>query len=607
MSAFEQLDSLIREQKNQIHALNETLKEVDIATGGSEVGETIEPGTQYVVSGVTYTTGIGAEIFNNYEDASTDLRNKAAGKYTHVEGSSNGAYSDYSHAEGNGNTVTGIGGHAEGQGTLVSGNNGHAEGFNSVSDGSNAHAEGSSYAHGLSAHSEGFSNRDVSTPANTTGALGDYSHAEGYNCKAVGNYSHTEGYRNTAVGAYSHTEGNNNTAQGEYSHAEGNGNNIAAVAYGAHVEGQGNTVTAINAHAEGYGCYANGNASHCEGYDNHANGIRSHCEGYNSEANGDASHAEGTHCTANAQNAHAGGNYSTASATNTFAHGGNCAASAVQSTAFGNYSTASGPNSFAIGSNTEASNYNSLAAGDHTLSSGTDATSMGAYTIAAGRAQLVIGECNVADASTVTMTDASSNTYSLTKYPLIIGNGNQNFGTPIRSDAFKVDCEGKIYVGDNDGVDVSGLNVTSSDNKKVLTASYQNGVGTYSWQDAPESGVCVVHTYTDTSLPAKVVLDNNNEYRYLSLTNANSLTISIETIDTTKSFYSTIVLHNVTSTNSLSTFVTVSGDSVISNIVFLNENNVDLSTADTAELLFFTNGMSNTVMCIAYAYGTSTP
>ena len=197
---------------------------------------------------------------------------------------------------------------------------------------------------------------------------------------------------------------------------------------------------------------------------------------------------------------------------------------------------------------------------------------MGVYTIAAGKAQLVIGECNVVNASTVTMTDTSSNTYSLNKYPLIIGNGNQNFGSPIRSDAFKVDCEGKIYGGsDTTGVDVRDL-------------------------------ACSIVTNTATTLPNKLVIENNHEYRYLNLTSASAITISIETIDITKSFSSTVVLHNISTSDVLSTFVQVSTDTLIDNIIFLNEDSVDLSSADTVEMMFFSNGMPNAVMCIAYAY-----
>lgn len=38
-------------------------------------------------------------------------------------------------------------------------------------------------------------------------AIGDYSHAEGYDVKATGLYSHAEGLRNISTGKASHTEG----------------------------------------------------------------------------------------------------------------------------------------------------------------------------------------------------------------------------------------------------------------------------------------------------------------------------------------------------------------------------------------------------------------
>lgn len=512
MSAFEQLDSLIREQKDQIHVLNEKLKEVDIAASGPElvagtnitlvpdaslntltinstasgVGETIEPGTQYTYQGTTYTVGTNVERFNLYgDDGDGNAVNQAAGSYSHVEG---------------------------------------------------------------------YNNK----------ALGEYSHAEGSTTIASGQCSHAEGYNNTISASDAHVEGFSNTVSGLGSHAEGGSNTIGANANSAHAEGYANTVTAVYGHVEGYSCDVYGANAHAEGCDTLATGVQSHAEGNQTQAHGAQSHAEGSNTV--------------------------CAGTATSGHAEGHASVAIGDVSHAQNESTQASGSASTAMGDHSVASGSVSTALGYYTIANGTNQLALGRCNISDTNS--------------KYAMIIGNGIDNSN---RSDAFKVDWNGKIYVGDKDGVDVSGLNVTSSDNNKVLTASYQNGVGTYSWQDAPESSACIVHTYTDTSLPNKVVLDNNNEYRYINLSNASSLTISIETIDTTKSFYSTIILHNVSSTSSLSTFVTVSGDSVISNIIFLNEDNVDLSTADTAELLFFTNGMSNTVMCIAYAYGTPTP
>lgn len=649
MTAFEQLDSLMREQKDQIHALNETLKEVDIAASGPElvagtnitlvpdtslntltinstasgVGETIEPGTQYVVSGVTYTTGVGTEIFNNYADASTDLRNKAAGKYTHVEGSSNGAYADYSHVEGNGNTVTMLGGHVEGGSNTinVNGEYSHVEGKNNtiqnVGSASYVHVEGlSNSIQGVStanySHVEGLQNKiynggnlssiHIEGFSNEAQANAEYAHIEGYGNKVYGYLDHVEGYNNTSTGTqgYNHVEGYSTTMNSSScchieghghtissltdSHVEGEGHEIYGGTYGSdesHVEGYQNKLYySVRGHIEGYGNTIGESGiqnkhspqAHIEGYGNviKGNSAEAHCEGLDNviEDSGYA-HCEGTDCVIkDAPQAHAQ-NYHTQ-------------ATARSATATGNYTIANGDGSF----------------------------TMGSHTIASAQSQFVLGEYNVSNSDIVSKTGISGYYYSLAKYPFIIGNGYMDdpfAETEHRSDAFKIDCDGKIYVGANDGVDVSGLIVTSNDDGKVLTATYSGGVGTYGWAPASSGGECVIVTDTSTSLPNKVVIENNHEYRYLSLTSASTITVSIETIDITKSFYSTIVLHNVSSTDSLSTFVTVSGDSVISNIVFLNENNVDLTTADTVEMLFFANGMANSVMCIAYAYSSATP
>lgn len=569
------LKDVIQIQVNFVHSISEKLQSLEIGTGsGGGVGEWIEPGTQYTYQGTTYTVGTNVERFNLYgETGDGNAINQAAGSYSHVEGYNNKALGDNSHAEGSGSVAIGNASHAEGR---------------SIALGAYAHAEGLNFddncgAIGAYSHVEGYHQQ----------ATGDYSHAEGSSNQVRGQYGHVEGWQNNITGNGSHAEGGNNVGLSVYVHLEGENNVLYQYAHRSHIEGEGNHISgdASNdtweAHVEGRSnkIYSGSSRSHGEGYNNMiAMSPNAHVEGYGNTLTGSPQgHIEGIDNTvSNSSNAHCEGDH--------------CSIVNASQAHVQNYYT-------------QATARSASATGDHTTASGEGSFTMGYGTNASGKYQLVLGAYNKSDSTRINRHDPVNNVdYDITKFPLIIGNGHDDFyGAEYRSDAFKIDCDGKIYVGDNDGVDVSGLNVTSSDNNKVLTASYQNGVGTYSWQDAPESSACIVHTYTDTSLPTKVVLDNNNEYRYINLTNATSLTISIETIDTTKSFYSTIVLHNVSSTASLSTFVTVSGDSVISNIIFLNENNVDLSTADTAELLFFTNGMSNVVMCIAYAYGTASP
>ena len=123
-------------------------------------------------------TGIGCEIFNDYEN--------------------NIASSLYAHAEGNGTKATAPSTHAEGNSTTASSTYAHAEGYGTTASGTSSHAEGE----------------------NTT-ASGTYAHAEGYGTTASGGYSHAEGYNAVASGWYSHAGGINSEAKAEASFAHG--------------------------------------------------------------------------------------------------------------------------------------------------------------------------------------------------------------------------------------------------------------------------------------------------------------------------------------------------------------------------------------------------
>ena len=123
-------------------------------------------------------TGIGCEIFNDYEN--------------------NIASSLYAHAEGNGTKATAPSTHAEGNSTTASSTYAHAEGRETTASGQSSHAEGEK-----------------------TTASGAYSHAEGYNAAASGGYSHAEGYNAVASGWYSHAGGINSEAKAEASFAHG--------------------------------------------------------------------------------------------------------------------------------------------------------------------------------------------------------------------------------------------------------------------------------------------------------------------------------------------------------------------------------------------------
>ena len=123
-------------------------------------------------------TGIGCEIFNDYEN--------------------NIASSLYAHAEGNGTKATAPSTHAEGNSTTASTPYAHAEGYSTEASGEGSHAEGEK-----------------------TTASGYCSHAEGYNAVASGGYSHAEGYNAVASGWYSHAGGINSEAKAEASFAHG--------------------------------------------------------------------------------------------------------------------------------------------------------------------------------------------------------------------------------------------------------------------------------------------------------------------------------------------------------------------------------------------------
>ena len=123
-------------------------------------------------------TGIGCEIFNDYEN------NIASSLYAHAEGNGTKATAPSTHAEGNSTTASITYAHADGYGTTASGTSSHAEGENPT-------------------------------------ASGAYAHAEGYGTVASGGYSHAENSNTTASGWYSHAGGINSEAKAEASFAHG--------------------------------------------------------------------------------------------------------------------------------------------------------------------------------------------------------------------------------------------------------------------------------------------------------------------------------------------------------------------------------------------------
>lgn len=245
-----------------------------------------------------------------------------------------------------------------------------------------------------------------------------------------------------------------NKASGFYSHVEGDNNTIATGSGKSnHAEGTGNTIIGDNAnHIEGQGNRINNSMASC----NHVEG------GVNTlTSNGAWNHIEGT------------GNTISGSTLGAHAEG-------AGNTATGDYCHVEG------GDNTASGSY-SHAQGNHTVASGAYGTAAGEGTIAAGIAQVAIGKFNVATANDDT-------------YPLVVGNGTVN----NRSDCFKIDKTGKIYVGNNpNGVDVTAIkevpDATAADAGKVLTAT---GADTYAWSTTSTPANVEVITNKVTSLSA---------------------------------------------------------------------------------------------------------
>ena len=88
-----------------------------------------------------------------------------------------------------------------------------------------------------------------SIAGNSTGASGNYAHAEGHGTIASGLASHSEGYSTRASGIYSHAEGSSTVASGDVSHAEG----------------AGTISSGVNSHAEGEETVANHRCQHVFG------------------------------------------------------------------------------------------------------------------------------------------------------------------------------------------------------------------------------------------------------------------------------------------------------------------------------------------------------
>lgn len=190
----------------------------DASGTGSGVGESTT-GQEFVYNETTYTSGTGAERFNDYQ------YNLSIGQYSHAEGGQTASVGDYSHAEGGDSAAVGNYSHAEGALTVSSGTASHAEGNTSISSGTNSHAEGQESV-----------------------ASGQACHAEGSNTIASGTASHAEGMQTESAGSHSHAGGTGSVATGDNSFAHGqnvNTSNAEEVAFGRYNSSSTNTLFSI--------------------------------------------------------------------------------------------------------------------------------------------------------------------------------------------------------------------------------------------------------------------------------------------------------------------------------------------------------------------------
>lgn len=128
---------------------------------------------------------------------------------------------------------------------------------------------------------------------------------------------YTLGARSGAIGNYSVAEGKATTASGYASHSEGLNTTVSGTS--SHVEGDSSKATGGMAHSEGGSCTASGIGSHSEGLLTTASGSASHSEGWNSVASGSGSHAGGTHTEAASDYQTAIGQYNVVDSSDTYA------------------------------------------------------------------------------------------------------------------------------------------------------------------------------------------------------------------------------------------------------------------------------------------------
>ena len=331
------------------------------------------------------------------------------------------------------------------------GNNSHAEGFQTHANKDNSHAEGRiTVADGVVSHAEG----------NETQASGDYSHAEGQKTVASGLNSHSEGYNTKATKSNSHAEGQETKAVGSSSHAEGA--QTEAVGNNSHAEGFQTHANKDNSHAEGRITVADGVVSHAEGNETQASGDYSHAEGQKTVASGLNSHSEGYNTKATKSNSHAEGQETKAVGSSSHAEGAQTESAGNNSHAEGLLTNARGVNSHAEGQETKAVGNNSHAEGLLTNARSINSHSEGLRTEAVGNNSHAEGQDTTAGAANAHAEGQGTVTSEVGghvagMYNAVVANGLFNFGIGSSDDKRKsamiITNEGKVYFIDAGGYD----------------------------------------------------------------------------------------------------------------------------------------------------------
>ncbi len=241
--------------------------------------------------------------------------------------------------------------------------------------------------------------------------------------------------------------------------------------------------------------------------------------GYNTKALQSYATAIGSWTSARAPFSTALGHNTTATRDAATAMGDGSVASGEVATAIGNTATASGDRSTAIGDHTTASGDHSTALGRRTIASGYNATAMGYKTTAGGDYSVTMGEYLTADsANTVVLGKGPDNTnrlvnnvpnslvigFDTTEPTLFVGGANHRVGLGTSIPATKLDVQGTVKVGEDDGTgyDVSFYGGTYTggqflwDEDKMALRAGRDNDGTH-W--APDSiGSCSFATGINT-------------------------------------------------------------------------------------------------------------